>query len=415
MRRFRPHRRPAPASLAVAFAALILALGALPPGAFAQTVSFWTQAATDPVVIDFVRAFEQESGITVDMRQISFELDELIVAHAAGASPDVFTHGAAALGGIAATGMMRSLDPYIERWPLASGVAPQAFESGTYQGRVVALPWRGFAIGALVYRVDMFAEAGLGEAPSNWEELAQYGRRLVQRGEDGRVTRAGLGIPTSGFNAAFWLRDLTQVNGIDVYNLAEPFALTDERIVEAATYFADLLFYHRVSDPNFGGNLVQGTTAMRWSRTGDLQTFMQMQDRADLLAIAPWPYNRKPAARVAGDWIAISASTTNDVRAWQLIEYMIDPARHSVMTEARGFVPIYREAAQWDWVLDRPEVGTLIEIMLERGWPDPPEAKFFDLRALYTDIMNEIIAQAMPPQVALEQGVGRFAAILRGE
>jgi len=85
----------------------------------AQSVQLWTQDATQPWLLEALDSFTQETGIEVELRAIGFGTEEVFTAVAAGAPPDLFTHGLAALGAFAATGFLEPFESTLDKWAFA--------------------------------------------------------------------------------------------------------------------------------------------------------------------------------------------------------------------------------------------------------------------------------------------------------
>lgn len=395
---------------AIACAAIVLSgLLAFPPTqAQARSVSFWTQNINE-WVLEAVNEFTEETGIEVDVRAISWSLDELLVAHAAGSLPDVWTHGGAALGALAHQGMMAPLDHWIETWEHRDDVAPQVFELGTYQGKVVGLPWRGIEVGAMPYRADFFAEAGLDpeRPPQTWEELVEYGRRLVRRDADGTLIRNGFNVSDVSWEPSFWFRLLTMQTGIDVFGDRDH-SLTDPRIARAVEFYSELFHRHRLNDPGFFGFISAGTTAMGASPLGGalvrlLEDFVELGGNEQDLRFAVYPHPEEPVVALTGDFIAMSPTASDPEAAFALIEHLLSPEVHERFTYEFGTLPVYRQAVDWDWVAARPQVHVLMELMFSHGRVTTPHPNFFELRQVQNDVMLAARSGAQAVQTVLEQ------------
>ena len=409
--------RSARAGVLVVLLALVAAQAALAAG----TVSFWTQNAATPEVLEALASFTEETGIAVDVRAIGWGLEELLVAHVGGASPDVWTHGGAALGALAEQGLMLPLDDWIERWEYGDDVAPQAYETNRYRGQVLAMPWRGIAVGAMPYRADFFAEAGFdpGAPPQTWDELVEFGRRLVRRNENGSIQRAGFNVTDGGWSPSFWFRLLTVQAGIDVFR-DSAHSLTDDRIARAVEFYADLFLTHRLNDRGFSGNVATGTAAMGAHPLGGgvlslIDLHLESGGSSDNIRFSLYPHLGTPQAILTGDFIAVSAGTPNRVEALALLEHLVEPAQHEKLTRVFGGIPIYRQAVGWDWVVERPQVNTLMQLMFEYGSASAPHPRFFELRQVQNDVMVAALSGSMAPRVALESYASEYRIAWHGE
>ena len=357
----------------------------------------------------------------MDVRVIGWGLDELLVAYAAGASPDVWTHGGAALGALAHQGLMAPLERWLETWEHRDDVAPQVYALTTYQGEIVALPWRGIAVGAMPYRADFFAEVGLDpdSPPQTWDDLVEYGRRLVRRDAEGILLRNGFNVTDTSWEPSFWFRFLTMQTGIDVFSDADH-SLTDPRIVRAVEFYGDLFNRHRLNDPGFYGSVAVGNSAMGDTPLGGplirlLERFVELGGNERDLRFAVYPYPEEPLVALTGDFIAISPTASDPENAFALVKHLVSPEVHERLTFEWGTLPIYRQAIDWDWVAARPQVHVLMQLMFEHGRATAPHPHFFELRQLQNDVMLAARSGTQAVQTILEQYVAAWRQAWHGD
>ena len=185
-------------------------------------------------VLEAVNEFTEETGIEVDVRAISWSLDELLVA-ARSRLParrvDARRRGAGRSGSPGDDGAAHHR---IETWEHRDDVAPQVFELGTYQGKVVGLPWRG----------SRWARCRTGPTFSPKRASIPSARRRLGRSSSSTAegscaatptalsSATGLTLATSVGNRPFGFGCLTMQTGIDVFGDRDH-SLTDPRIARA--------------------------------------------------------------------------------------------------------------------------------------------------------------------------------------
>ncbi len=283
------------------------------------------------------------------------------------------------------------------------------------------MPWRGIAVGAMPYRADFFAEAGLdaNAPPETWDELVEYGRKLVRRDDNGAVVRSGFNVTDSGWNPSFWFRLLTLQTGIDVFRDGDH-SLTDARIAQAVEFYVDLYHAHRLNDPGFGGSVATGTAAMGAHPLGGgvlslIDQHIEVGGDLENIKFSLYPHLGSPQAVLTGDFVAVSAGTPNMAESLAFLEHLVAPAQHEPFTQAFGGIPIYRQAVDWDWVRERPQVNTLMQIMFEYGSASAPHPRFFELRQVQNDAMSAAVSGGQAPQVVLEAYASEYRLAWHGE
>ncbi len=392
-------------SFTILWVLLVLALS-LTPARAAETVTFWTQSATNQTLLDILDEFTQETGIVVELRAIGWGTDELVVAAAADASPDVWTHGEAALGFFASSGLVSPLTAHVDRWPFAKDMAPQARQALEYQGELVALPFRGYAVRDLLYRADLFEEAGLGadNPPIHWEDLIAYGKKLVKLSNDGAMARSAI---NQGDRQMFFM--FMNQSGSTLFEEGRPM-LDSQAAERGLAFLVDLIHQHRLVDLGFSARILDGTSAMEWA--GASHFARATSDIAPMLKVATFPYSDQPATFGAVDFLALSPSAKNPVNGLALLEYLLHPDRQERLSLDAGQVPIYGQAVNWDWVRDSSYMPHFIQAINHVKYQGYPAETFFEVRDAITEAVTNAVNLAEEPRNALLQANQKIFGIL---
>lgn len=380
----------------------------------AGSIDFWTQYATQPYLIEAAEEFTRQTGIQVNLRAITFDTDTLFVAIAADAAPDLFTHGGAALGTFASQSILTPLEPIMAEWSFADDFIPEALEYGQYEGEQLALPFIGIAVRDLVYRVDAFEESGLNadHPPERWDDLVDYGRKLVRYNENGEMTRNAITIDRLAGEQLF-LMYLHQ-QGARLIEDGHS-TLNGEEALRALTFIADMYFTHRLTEPNFWGNIQDGTSVMEWNT---MQLFsdrvIAQLGRPDLLRVATYPYAEVPATFGAVDFIALPKGAKNREEAIRFLEFLLSPEQQYKIVRATGMLPFYREAATWDWVQDSPVLFHYMAA-LSYAVPNPAHEHWFEMRQYLREAVRTATdpSDRVTPQAALERAHGFVERVLQ--
>jgi len=301
---------------------------------------------------------------------------------------------------------MAPLDGYLEKWPFSKDMVPEVISFLTYDGHQVGLPYLGVTIRDLVYRADMFAEAGLPpeEPPRNWDELVSYGKRLVRFDSEGKMTRSAIQLGLSDQTFSMFHHQ----NGGELLKDGVP-QLTTEAAVSALRFLVDLIHTHQLMALGFGGSLAVGTTAMAWERP---VVFWRENYPTEELWVATFPYSHQPATFMGMGFIAMSRSAVNVSEAVALLEYLLHPDRQEVINQYLGFVPFYYQAREWDWVQANPVMMHFMQA-LSYGVPNPPHEKWFEIRQVLREAVSAAVKQEQPPETALRQAnelIGRIVS-----
>lgn len=154
-----------------------------------NTIVFWTNATAGDgrqYWEDFAAAFESEhEGVTVQIEAIQNEDYEGKLTTAMqdlGSGPDVFmTLGGQKDRDMIAAGQLMDLTDKISDTVKTQMAA--ALDSATYDGKIYGVPGT-VQPGGMWYSKDLFAQAGITEVPTTWEELMDACQKLKDAGID---------------------------------------------------------------------------------------------------------------------------------------------------------------------------------------------------------------------------------------
>lgn len=154
-----------------------------------NTIVFWTNATAGDgrqYWEDFAAAFESEhEGVTVQIEAIQNEDYEGKLTTAMqdlGSGPDVFmTLGGQKDRDMIAAGQLMDLTDKISDTVKTQMAA--SLDSATYDGKIYGVPTT-VQPGGIWYSKDLFAQAGIAEAPTTWEELMDACQKLKDAGID---------------------------------------------------------------------------------------------------------------------------------------------------------------------------------------------------------------------------------------
>ena len=226
-----------------------------------------------------------------------------------------------------------------------SSFYPAFMQNSQTGGKTYGIPFQR-STPVLYWNKEAFKEAGLDPdvAPANWEEMVEFGKKLVKKDASGNVTQWGVRIPTSGF--PYWLfQGLTTQNDVI---LASPDGTTtnfdDPKVIEALQYLVDLSTKHQVMAPGIiewgvtPKAFFEGQTAMMWTSTGNLTN---VRNNAPFeFGVAMLPANKRRGAPTGGGNFFIFKDSTPEeqVAAFQFVKWITAPEQAAKWTIATGYV-----------------------------------------------------------------------------
>lgn len=193
---------------------------------------------------------------------------------------------------------------------------------------------------ALNYNKALFAEAGIGNPPTTWDELVADAKKLTRRDSNGKITQQGFGIINSWNSGVVhpWL-SLVNSDGGQLLSSDHKPLLTSSASVAATNLYSDLIFKDKVTDPAmnqsnasttgpFLDNFANGKTAMiimaNWWESALKSS---MGDKIENIATAPIPVG--PAGdgshSVSYSWSTVvskAASSEQQQAAWSFLKWL---------------------------------------------------------------------------------------------
>ncbi|WP_162606158.1 extracellular solute-binding protein [Jiangella asiatica] len=249
----------------------------------------------------------------------------------------------ASLGALRPTG--QSPDDVKEQYVSA------AADSVTYEDEVYGYPWNA-AVRALVYRADLFEQAGL-EPPATWDDVVDVGLAF----QDAYPDMYGFGVAGGGQwyylpNVWAWGGEIaTQDDGTWASRMNEPEA------VDAYSFYAGLLTEHGLSPEGAmnwnGGDLVnafsQNEIGMFVAGNWDLKSLLlQNPEMESKVATAPMPSGPagNNATFLGGSDFVIFEGCELPEKSEEIIDYILDPERLVEITSQLGFMPAKLDALE---------------------------------------------------------------------
>ena len=328
-----------------------------------ESLSFWMKKSladdSNAAIEARVAAFEQETGIDVDLRILPYEdfRPQWSAAIESGNVPDVSFFGYQEIGQFYKQGGLMDLTDLVGEIQAANGPMTESLVNAiTFDGKMYGVPfWSESTI--LFYRKDLFEQAGLSGPPETWDQFLEYAA-LLTKPEDG-IYGAGFGIGRGNSDAEWWFRDVIWDNGGFVFSEDGTSAALDTPEAKAALqWIADLFTTAGVTPPG----------AVGWDDSGNNKAYLAGQaamvinvgsvyfvlnrDLPDLLAntgfaLVPGGPEGRFIAGISNN-LGIFADAKNPDAAKQFVTYMLDAEWQAEWMKASGYqvVPVYPALAE---------------------------------------------------------------------
>ena len=348
------------------------------------TVQSWVLGHEGEAVAQLVPEFERSHpGVSVRVQQIPWSAahEKLLTAFVGDSMPDVFQLGTTWIPEFQALGALEALDTHVAR---SATVTPGEYFAGvwdanTIDGALVALPWY-VDTRLLFYRSDLLAAAGVATPPRTWAEWSAALERVKQSlGPD----RHAIFVPLSEWEVPVVLafsQDAELLRDGDRYGNFQSDAFRT-----AFAFYLDLFERGYAARAGAGAtasvyrDFAEGWFCFYLSGPWNLGEFATRLPPAlaDAWATAPLPGPdaRRPGVSIAGGAsLAISKHSPRKQAAWQLVEWLADPARQVEFYRASGDLPPHRSAWQ-DPLLASDARAQAFRAQLEhvRALPKVPE------------------------------------------
>jgi multiple sugar transport system substrate-binding protein len=384
----------------VVLAAIAVACGPRDDGA---TLQFWALGHEGEAVAKLLPAFERSHpGVSVRVQQIPWSAahEKLLTAFVGDSMPDVFQIGTTWIPELAMLGALEPLDAYVAD---SKEVAPGEYFAGVWDanqidGALVALPWY-VDTRLLFYRSDLLARAGVAAAPRTWSEWSAAMERLKR---SAGADRYAIFVPLSEWEVPVVLA-LSQ--GAELLRDGDRYGN-----FQSAAFRTAFAFYLELFDRGFAARAGAGATASVYrdfaegwftfylSGPWNLGEFASRMppSLADAWATAPLPgpdAGRPGVSLAGGASLAIAKDSPRKQAAWQLVEWLADPARQVDFYRVSGDLPPRRSA-----------------------WDEPPLAGDARARAFRTQLESVRAVPKVPEWERIAAKLSRSAeSVVRGE
>ncbi len=401
---------------------LALLLSLLLPGAALadKTVELWTfidPAGDSPrskAIALIIKTFEEQNpGVKVKSTVFAWNQIGLAVMKAgqAGKTPDVTMLNSGRVQRIVAAGVLRPLDPYLDKSGQRADYIFMPNAIGK-DGKAYGVPYEVRALGFL-YRSDLIQKAGLSR-PKNLGELVQTAKKM-QEMQGAQFVGIGIGFDPKADSAEKFFIPAVAALGGKLLNSDGTANFVSPESLKVMSFLHDMVNKDKVmpldvalTGPDPIRNLVEaGRTGFYFQGSHWLLTLRGKQPPGAKLDFMPVP-------RLAGDGIqpvfvegwnlGIPVDAKEPDLAWKLIELWTSPDIQIMQSKMAGYLPMRKSAAGKvdPNAPDTAHVKPLLEVIagnaLDFPWPQNTDAL---QDALGTAIVN-VLANKQKPEAALQ-------------
>lgn len=305
------------------------------------------------------------------------------------------------------------------------GFMPAFLASAKVDNHLWAIPFQR-STAVMYWNKTAFKEAGLDpeKYPTTWDEMVEYGKKVVKKDSTGRVVRWGVGIPGNVGSSSWLFGALANQNGGVLMNDAgNQTFLTNKPIVEALQFWVDLNVKHGIHPPGLlewgttPSDFLEGRIAMIWTTTGNL-THLRKNAKFDF-GLAPYPANVRQGSVLGGGnfYIFKKAREEEKQAAFKFIKFMTSDEILADWAIQTGYVAP-RDGA-WETDAMKAYVKEVPDAAVARDQiPNSvPEFSTHE-NALTTKLLSDALAAALTgkktPEKALADGQKELERILKG-
>ncbi|MBD1547403.1 ABC transporter substrate-binding protein [Roseibium aggregatum] len=303
-----------------------------------------------------------------------------------------------------------------------AGFYPAFMENSQTGGKTYGIPFQR-STPVLYWNKEAFKEAGLDpeKAPATWDEMVEYGKKLVKKDASGNVTQWGVRIPSSGF--PYWLfQGLAIENGVTLANAeGNKTNFDDPKVVEALQYLVDLSTKDKVMAPGiieWGATpkaFFEGQTAMMWTSTGNLTN---VRDNAPFdFGVGMLPKKMQRGAPTGGGnfYLFKGASDEQTKAAVEFVKWITAPEQSAKWTMATGYVAPRPET--WETDTMKKYAEGFPQVLVARDQLEFAKAELSTYQnqrvvKIFNDALAAAITGKETPEAALKAAQAQADAIL---
>ncbi|WP_119387828.1 ABC transporter substrate-binding protein [Taklimakanibacter lacteus] len=327
---------------------------------------------------------------------------------AAGTNPDIAVAGTLWLVDFVKRDVVEPLDGFIDDQFRRRFVEP-FLSAAAMDGKIYGLPIAASAR-ALFYNKELFAKAGIAEAPKTWDELKAAAQKISAPGAE----IYGYGLQGKGSEADIYYYYAMWSQGVEVLDENGKSALSSDGAAAAAKIYAELIT-KGATQPGVTGYAREDVEKLfKQGRIGMMMSGPALADAMSREApdvgygIAPIPAGPTGARGTYGvtDSIIMFKNSEAKEEAWKFLDYLFTTGMRAKFNQDEGFLPVIKEEAQLDYNVNNADRKAFIELMpsahftpLIARWDEVAETTVTALQKIYLGADPDAVLKATAEQI----------------
>lgn len=313
----------------------LVATTALTTAAHAQqktitVATHYNQDDIKPVLACFDQYMAEHPEISIVSQQTSYGdfLQTIMTSRVGGTSPDIYNIYSIWAPQLAKAQALAVPPADIVDWVKAN-YADGTVGAATIGGQIYGIPTE-LSVFQLVYNKKILAEAGYDHPPATWAELEEMGAKVVQKNDQGVITRAGYAFGPTVSNAVHPFYALMYANGMPPFNADYTATnLTSPVAIKVLTDMVELFNKGITSVGNEVKDFAAGGSAMaimaNWQENS-LKSAVT-EDFDNTIGVAPIPHDAgTPGGTMLYSFMwAVDSSSKVQPEAWALLKWLNEP------------------------------------------------------------------------------------------
>src|SRR6185437_977058 len=296
---------------------------------------------------------------------------------------------------------------------LIAAYQPGSLDGFMVGGQLYGIPMDSASI-SRYYRRDFFKEAGLDpdKPPATWEEVAEFGRKLVKKDANGNIVRAGWSWEARSLSSHFYYwGTLLPQKGVDFLNADGTKNGLDNAGGHAAFQYLYESFHGKppfsalglapVISPidDFGAGRTAMINSGFWLAPALEQQYPAVTYKGGIYGIARLPQfaNGKKATRL-NPWIwVVNAKSRAASDAWRFVSCMTNnPKNQEIWVRQAQYIQPWKSLPTNTSILQIPYARVFLDDSAI-GVPTPRTAKFNELATMVARAYDQISASGDSP------------------
>ena len=341
-----------------------------------KTLTYWASNQGASIAIDKkvlqpeLDKFKKQTGITVKLEVVPWSdlLNRILTATTSGQGPDVLNIGNTWSASLQATGAFLpwSTANFAKIGGKDRFVDSALGSTGATGKDPAAVPLYSMAY-ALYYNKQIFADAGISQPPTTWDELVADGKKIEAKGKQA-LGAEGANVSENIHHAFVFAKQ----HGADFFTADGKADFTNDGVVAAVKQYVDLMATDKVipvGNAEYAQNqsvsdFAKGKTAMlMWQSASANLKSQGMSDSS--YGIAPIPVQSgtpgtgaQTNSMVAGINLAVFKNTNNLDGSTKFVKFMTSDAEQKILNTAYSSIPPVK-TAQEDTAFNTPANSVL--------------------------------------------------------